>query len=398
MNGVGCVLTSSVGTSLELSNSHSHRRNVVANASLDNPFLIFSDRVVPSSVIPNADNSYYDISSATTHLPQSYASPVIAIDPRLLALAHAGPGITHAAGQVLHGPHIQGVERDSAQRGNITHRHTAPTSFCVAQSPQGRSAHSGQMGSMYLPPPHERSSPPPRPPQAGWSSYNQVGRSAPRRPKSPQSSWSRDSGVGFGVTRSPTVEVSAALSRPTVNLRALESYGSGAGMPLQPYAELVELRQEPYKDGNKISDSNFYSVPYGSNCRLAILVAGNTSCIPDPHEISLHLRSNGGPLSPKPSFRMQFPNFPKYKRQVNVATMKQSQYNPPTRGWLAILAAREMNRFLERCKLEGKPFKYGLNELYLLRIDCVSSGSLQPRFGVRRALERGDVNQVRGFA
>ena len=72
MNDVGCILTSSVGTSLALSDSHSHHHNVARNASLDSLSLISSGRVVLPSVTPSS-NPYYDVTGA---LSEFYAPPV----------------------------------------------------------------------------------------------------------------------------------------------------------------------------------------------------------------------------------------------------------------------------------------------------------------------------------
>ena len=327
---------------------------------------------------------------ATGTYQQPYPPQTATINPIHLTLPFdASVASTYATEWHTELQHSNGSVSHVVLPGRAARRNTAPTPLGAEPAPQVyvTPAQHLRMGGMCLSPPprYEGSSPPPRPPQApGGNPDNQQCLEALRRPKYPQPTWSGDSGVGFGDTRFSTIELFAAASAPTVNSSVPGLDGSG-GMSLQ-YAELQELPQEPYK----ISDFNVHSVPYGSNCRLDIIVAGDTSCIPDPHEIPLSLSSNRGPLSRKPSFRMQFPNFPNYKRQVNVATMKQSQYNPPTKERLAILAAQEMKNFLAN---EGKVFPYRLTELYLLRIDSVSSGSLQPHFGVRKASGCGSVSQ-----
>ena len=399
MNGVSCVLTSSVGTSLALSDSHSHRYNVARNASLDSPPLISSCRVMPPSITPRSTR-YCDI----TGVLSEFHAPPVTVDPALLTLAPQAPRTqTHLARHALDEAQLRGMNRDSAARGTAAHRHyTAPVSCSVAQHAQGSAtpveANSIQMGSTYPPPPPRfQGSSPPRPPQApDGSSYNQKYTEALRRQKYPQHTWSGDSGVEFGVTRSYTVESSAAWSPPTANFRALELHGSGE-MSLQPHAELEELSQELCKDGNKMPDPSVFSVTYGSDCRVAMLLQKDLSGVPDPDDTPLSLRSNRGPLSLKPSFRMEFRDYPKYNRQVNSARSTNGHSIPPTKGRLAFLAARELQKFLDKCKRERNPFRYSLDELYLLSIDCVSSGSLQPRFGIRKSSGCGSVSHG-GFA
>ena len=340
---------------------------------------------------------------ATGTYQQPYPPQTATINPIHLTLPFdASVASTYATEWHTELQHSNGSVSHVVLPGRAARRNTAPTPLGAEPAPQVyvTPAQHLRMGGMYLSPPprYEGSSPPPRPPQApGGNPDNQQCLEALRRPKYPQPTWSGDSGVGFGDTRFSTIELFAAASAPTVNSSVPGLDGSG-GMSLQ-YAELEELPQEPYKDGNKMSDFGVFAnyVPYGSNCRVDMLLRKDVSGVPNPNDVPLPLAPNG-PLSSKPSFRMQFPYCSKHYRQVNVARCTSSQIIPPTRGWLAILAAREMNRFLERCEREGKPFKYRLEQLYLLRIDCVSSGSLQPRFGVRKSSGCASVSQMGAFA
>ncbi|RPD61317.1 hypothetical protein L227DRAFT_65239 [Lentinus tigrinus ALCF2SS1-6] len=248
--------------------------------------------------------------------------------------------------------------------------------------------HHASEGSTYRSPPARYGVAPPGPPHyapssAHTSSYDHGWEE--RRPKIPGPSCSADSGVAFEMFPSSFASSAAPPSHSTPHA----SYLANGGVPAsrepagRPYVDPDEIPQTPYSQGNKKSrpDDFLGYIQYGSTCRLDKLVEGNVTCVPDPHHVPWPLGPDA--LSPKPSFRMKF-GAHKYDRQVTVSTTKGQDLNPPTKGRLAILAAREMRKFLERCEQDRKPFGYRLDELYLLRIDWAAKATLQPRFGVRK--------------
>ncbi|KAI0690417.1 hypothetical protein C8T65DRAFT_98291 [Cerioporus squamosus] len=184
-------------------------------------------------------------------------------------------------------------------------------------------------------------------------------------------SCSGDSGIGFDNIYPSTI------APHELHFGILPPSGSQDMM-----VELEELRQETYANGNRKPDLN--GIPdfilYGHSCRLDKLLRGD-SCVPNADDVPFHL----GVLPGKPSFRFRFLSHPQgYDRQVTVTTCIKGIPNPPNKGRLAMLAAGEMKRFLEKCEKERRPFGYGMHELYLLSINYTSQGSLQPRFGVRK--------------
>ena len=100
---------------------------------------------------------------------------------------------------------------------------------------------------------------------------------------------------------------------------------------------------------------------------------------------------------------LQFDNCPEYKRQVSVIRMKGSKPQQPSKGDMAVHAAREMRayivsvHFFACCRRgclhhahilqnsleeEGTPFMYDLENLVLHSIVQVSQGSVQARIGL----------------
>lgn len=150
---------------------------------------------------------------------------------------------------------------------------------------------------------------------------------------------------------------------------------TSAPLPSAKLAQLKELPQETYTGGAK---SHFQpkSVHFGDNCRLDVLHRGDYSQLTNPHELPWDLR-----VSSKPSCRFLYNNHKPYQRQVYLMTGTVL----PTKARLALLAAQEMKRFLDRCEKDGEPFGYRMEDLYLLRIDYVSKGTIQPRIGIRES-------------
>ncbi|TBU47470.1 hypothetical protein BD309DRAFT_951835 [Dichomitus squalens] len=72
------------------------------------------------------------------------------------------------------------------------------------------------------------------------------------------------------------------------------------------------------------------------------------------------------------------------------ATILRANNARPTMGQLAIVIAREVNRFLEHERMIGNPLKYlsdrelSLADIVLIEIHHVTRGSLQPILGVLR--------------
>ncbi|RDX49484.1 hypothetical protein OH76DRAFT_533621 [Lentinus brumalis] len=87
-------------------------------------------------------------------------------------------------------------------------------------------------------------------------------------------------------------------------------------------------------------------------------------------------------MSQKMSVRYQFKKYRVHKPQVNVLRWAHRKMKQPTYHHLARIAAKEMQRFMDK----NKDFPYEWRDLVLLHIDLVSKGSLQPRIGVRLPL------------
>ncbi|RPD77279.1 hypothetical protein L226DRAFT_533274 [Lentinus tigrinus ALCF2SS1-7] len=90
-------------------------------------------------------------------------------------------------------------------------------------------------------------------------------------------------------------------------------------------------------------------------------------------------------MAQKMSIRFQFVGHTPYSRQASVlrSTKGNGRVEQPTKGFLATLAARELERFMESENARDPScFPYRLDQLVLLDIRLVSDGSLQPSVGV----------------
>ncbi|KAI0767431.1 hypothetical protein C8Q74DRAFT_957259 [Fomes fomentarius] len=90
------------------------------------------------------------------------------------------------------------------------------------------------------------------------------------------------------------------------------------------------------------------------------------------------------PLGQKMSVRILVNGVEKYDRQVTILHAKN---RPPTRAELAVVIAKEVQRFLDREKQNCRPLKYcardlTMNDLTLQKILHVSRSSIQPVIGV----------------
>ncbi|KAI1784681.1 hypothetical protein LXA43DRAFT_1101125 [Ganoderma leucocontextum] len=75
-------------------------------------------------------------------------------------------------------------------------------------------------------------------------------------------------------------------------------------------------------------------------------------------------------------------DFGSRRKQVTVGATRKSVIEQPSKARLAHLVAREMEKYLNECKLRHKPFPYSLDDIVLRRIDLASRGTLRPRLYV----------------
>ncbi|KAI0684045.1 hypothetical protein C8T65DRAFT_217570 [Cerioporus squamosus] len=87
------------------------------------------------------------------------------------------------------------------------------------------------------------------------------------------------------------------------------------------------------------------------------------------------LAFEGVEMNQKMTVRYQFKQFKVHKPQVNVLSCSPRKTKQPTYDRLALIAAREMQRFMDK----NKDFKYKFEDLVLLHIDLATKGCLQPR-------------------
>ncbi|KAI1794056.1 hypothetical protein LXA43DRAFT_155001 [Ganoderma leucocontextum] len=155
------------------------------------------------------------------------------------------------------------------------------------------------------------------------------------------------------------------------------------------HGEMMILIQERYESG--LSLNYLRAVPpiyYDDGFNLQSAFVGDFSNLPDGDQPAW---TSDIRLPPKLAIVFWFPRYPIYKHQV---TVLRAHNQPPTRGKLARIVAREMKRFLDKARIEYRlPLccdgqELSLSDLFLIDIEHISRGSLQSRIGTRRYMGR----------
>ncbi|KAI0710583.1 hypothetical protein C8Q76DRAFT_694658 [Earliella scabrosa] len=178
----------------------------------------------------------------------------------------------------------------------------------------------------------------------------------------------------IGSTSSSITAVCEASSAVDVEFDSKVNGGNG---------RLVHvIEQTPYgnqsKRANRANPRQGDRVSYGANgFSLAEAYAENLHGLEDSEKRAFPKEK----MKQKRSVRLQFEDYAPTTRQVNVLKTRGSGRLQPTKGWLAVLMAREIRSFMDKHPSFSE--SYSWDQLVLLHVDVVSKGSLQPTIGIR---------------
>ncbi|KAM5531679.1 hypothetical protein V8D89_014668 [Ganoderma adspersum] len=158
--------------------------------------------------------------------------------------------------------------------------------------------------------------------------------------------------------------------------------------PIRIQSDMLLLVQHPYQSGLPLEHlRTVLAIHYGW-VNLQAVFSDDFGDLLDSDQLAW---ADDIQVPPKLAVVFRFPGYPMYKRQV---TVLRAHNQPPTRGAMARILAREMSKFLDKARTEyRRPLRWHgweltLSDLFLIDIKQVSRGSLQPRIGIRGNMGR----------